>query len=241
MKSKKIVFQPVEEYADVLLNPPSPASNNIPKWFKDQNVFSNNTTDYLKATKMGNNIFTYKLCVPITDTITSGYTIVLPADVLVTNIGSDNDYRPMLNWNVSFPVADIQPSEALANYPVPTGFSSTFYRWNHDWNINTPKGYSSFFMHPLHRHDLPFFTISGIVDTDMFPNKLHLPFFIKNGFEGIIKEGTPIAQFLPFKRDSWESEKKSFSKKSKILYDNAMKINFLRTYKNKIWSKKVYK
>lgn len=241
MKSKKIVFQPVEEYADILLNPPSPATHNIPKWFRDQSLFSNDTNDFLKATKMNDNVFTYKLCVPITDTITSGYTIVTPADILVKNIGTENTYMPHISWNVNFMIVDLQTPQSLANYPVPTGFNSTFYRWNHDWNISTPQGYSCFFMHPIHRHDLPFFTISGIVDTDKFPNRLHLPFFIKDGFEGIIKEGTPIAQFLPFKRDSWESEKKSFSHKSRIIYDNAMKINFIRTYKNKIWSKKVYK
>ena len=96
-------------------------------------------------------------------------------------------------------------------------------------------------MHPSQRHDLPFFTLTAIVDTDKFPNKLHLPFFIKEGFEGIIEAGTPIAQIIPIKRDVWKSEKKSFQEKTHILYNNAMQINFIRAYKNKIWSRKVYR
>jgi hypothetical protein len=74
----------------------------------------------------------------------------------------------------------------------------------------------------------------------MNPNKIHFPFFIKENFEGLIKEGTPIVQFLPFKRDNWKLEKKPFSIKSNILYQNATKINYLRTYKNKFWTKKKY-
>ena len=241
MKNKKIIFEAAEEHAEVLLNAPTPATNNVPKWFKDQKFFSNAKNDLLEAAKIEGSEYTYKLCIPITDTITSGYTIVLPADILVKNVGIKDEYIPQITWLVHFPVLDVQSAKALANYPVPTGFHSTFFRWNHDWQIKTPQGYSSFFMHPIHRHDLPFFTISGIVDTDKFPNKLHLPFFIKNGFEGIIKEGTPIAQFLPFKRDNWESEKKPFSKKSNIIYNNMMKLNLIRAYKNKIWSKKSYR
>ena len=241
MKNKKIIFEAAEEHSELLLNAPTPATNNVPKWFKDQKFFSNGKTDILEAEKMGDNVYTYKLCVPITDTVTSGYTIVIPSDIFVENVGTNNEYIPNIKWMVNFSVVDIQSAKSLANYPVPTGFNSTFFRWAHDWQIKTPQGYSSFFMHPIHRHDLPFFTISGIVDTDTFPNKLHLPFFIKNGFEGIIKEGTPIAQFLPFKRDNWKSEKKPFSKKSNIIYNNIMKLNYIRTYKNKFWSKKVYR
>ena len=43
-------------------------------------------------------------------------------------------------------------------------------------------------MHPVHRHDLPFFTLTGFVDTDKLPNRLVLPFFIKDGFELIIEK-----------------------------------------------------
>lgn len=241
MKNKKIIFEAAEEYSELILDAPSPATKNIPKWFKDQGFFSNEVKNFVEAEKIDNYEYTYKLCVPITDTITCGYTIVNSADILVKNVGQSGQYKPYISWAVNFSVVDTQPSKMLGNYPIPTGFSSAPFRWCHDWKINTPQGYSTFFMHPIHRHDLPFFTMSGIVDTDTFPNKMHFPFFIKNGFEGVIEQGTPIAQFLPFKRDNWESEKKSFSKKSNIIYNNIMKIKFLRAYKNKFWSKKTYR
>jgi len=183
---KKIIFEAAEPYVDILLEKPEPSTNKVPKWYRDQKLFSNKESDYFKAFKKNNNVsLTYKLCVPIIDTLTMGYTLVNSADVLVKNV--------------------------------------------------------LLLMHPSQRHDLPFFTLTAIVDTDKFPNKLHLPFFIKEGFEGIIEAGTPIAQIIPIKRDVWKSEKKSFQEKTHILYNNAMQINFIRAYKNKIWSRKVYR
>ncbi|HEY9182466.1 MAG TPA: hypothetical protein VIQ99_04650, partial [Gammaproteobacteria bacterium] len=54
--------------------------------------------------------------------------------------------------------------------------------------------------------ELPFLTMSGIVDND----KVHLPgtmpFFVRKGYSGVLPAGTPYAQILPFKREHWESE-----------------------------------
>jgi hypothetical protein len=240
---KKIIFEAAEPYVDILLEKPEPSTNKVPKWYRDQKLFSNKESDYFKAFQKNDNVsLTYKLCVPLMDTLTTGYTLVNSADIFVKNVSTDiTKYEPLIKWGTAFSPLDSQLPEMLGNYPVPTGYSSISFRWNNDWKITTPSGYSLLLMHPSQRHDLPFFTLTAIVDTDRFPNKIHLPFFIKDGFEGIIEAGTPIAQIIPIKRDVWKSEKKSFQEKTHILYKSAMQINFIRAYKNKIWSRKVYK
>ena len=59
---------------------------------------------------------------------------------------------------------------------------------------------------PIARCELPFLTMSGIVDND----KVHLPgtmpFFWIKGARGVLPAGTPYAQIIPFKREHWESE-----------------------------------
>jgi len=241
MKNKKIIFEASSPHSELLLSSPIPATNIVPEWFKKQKNYSNNENNILKAHKQKNNFSaTYKMCVPVTDSMTSGYMILNSTDILVQNVGNETQYIPYINWKTTFDVIDLQKPEAIANYPIPVGFNSEPFRWLHDWKIITPNGYSLFITHPMHRHDLPFFTLSAIVDTDKHPNRLLLPFFIKNGFEGIIEEGTPIAQIMPFKRDSWKSEKKSFKNETSIIYDNFMKLNYTRTYKNKIWNRKKY-
>jgi hypothetical protein len=58
-------------------------------------------------------------------------------------------------------------------------------------------------VHPLNRYDLPFTISSAIVDSDDFNAPGNIPFFLKDGFEGIIPAGTPFAQIIPIKRSSW--------------------------------------
>jgi hypothetical protein len=241
-KNKQIIFKEATKQAQYLKNIPKPSSNTVPNWFKEQTLFtdgSRNINNFLKADHPVG--ATYKLCVPLTDSVTSGYTATLPVDIYVKNISKENSYIPRISWNVDWEVLDNQNNEFLGNYPIPHGYTNILFRWSLDWKIETPSGYSSLIVHPFHQNDLPFFTVSALVDTDMFPNRLFLPFFIKDGFEGIIKEGTPIAQIFPIKREVWESSKGNYSDEDAFNINNLMKFNFIKAYKNKYWSKKDYR
>ena len=245
MKNKKIIFTQAKKHVEGLLKKPSPATLYPPKWFKDQKLFVNKTNNLFETMKngilgTGNDKATYKLCVPVTDSITAGYMIQLPADILVINQGNEKNYSPFIKWNVEFPILDATSVDTLGDYPVPDGYCGSFYRWMVDWVIETPRGYSLWITHPSHRHDLPFFTLTGFVDSDKHPNSMLLPFFLKNNFEGIIKEGTPIAQLIPIKREKWKSVEKKYSEQRSLNFINNVKINYIRTYKNKYWTKKYY-
>jgi len=240
---KKIIFENASQQAEIFFDIPKPSSNFVPQWFKDQKLFSNGQSDFIKAIKYGGKATgTYKLCVPVTDCLTSGYMFTLPVDIYVINTAGNNEpYKPVIKWNVEWSPIDDQPNEALGNYPIPFNHLPHMFRWILDWKIKTPEGYSSMIMHPLHRFDLPFTTLPGIVDTDNHPSTLLLPFFIQDGFEGIIKEGTPIAQLFPFKRESWDSEKKEINPNISFINRNSNNLKVFRSYKTKFWSKKEYR
>ena len=237
---KKIIFKQAYKYVDGLLKIPNPSTFYPPKWYKIQKLYSNGANNLFEAEKKGNWQGTYKMCVPIVDSLTAGYIIELPADVLVINTNKDGGYTPLLKWKVEFNVLDSQTPESLGNYPVPIGYNHTFFRWVVSWQITTPPGYSLWITHPSHRHELPFFTLTGFVDTDRHPNPLVFPFFIKEGFEGIIQEGTPVAQIIPIKREKWKSFDEKYSEQKSINFLNNVRLNFVRTYKNKYWTKKRY-
>jgi hypothetical protein len=240
-KAKKIIFKSQQEHSQFLTPIPKPASNIIPEWYKKEKNFSNGENSVNKSLKkLPGGIGTFKLCVPLIDTLTSGYVITLPADIAVANVSEDGSYLPSIHWKVDWDVLDAMNPEAHSNYPVPIGFSNHMFRWHFDFKIETPAGYSCWMMHPSHRWDLPFLTISGFVDTDKHPNSILFPFFIKECFEGIIKEGTPIAQIIPIKRENWKSEKKYSTAEDSFMLRNSTKINFIRTYKEKYWSRKKY-
>jgi hypothetical protein len=237
--NKQIFFKETTLIAKHMLKMPKPATNHVPRWYRGDKLFVNGENDLIKSYR-DQAAGTYKLCVPLVDSLTAGYIFVTPCDILVIN-NSKNAYEPVVQWKVDWAPVDSQPSEVLANFPIPFGHSPISFRWNTDWQTITPNGYSLWITHPSHRYDLPFTTITGFVDTDKHPNHLLFPFFIRNGFEGVIPEGTPIAQVIPIKRDTWKSEKKDYDPEKEPISRNIMRTNMMRTYKNKFWSKKEYK
>jgi hypothetical protein len=237
--NKDIFFREVSLVAKHMLQMPKPAANYVPKWYKSDKLFINGSNDFMKSYE-DQAEGTYKLCVPLVDSLTSGYMFVTTCDIIVTN-DSEHEYNPSLKWKVDWSPVDMLQPEVLGNFPIPFNHSAASFRWNSYWQVITPKGYSLWVTHPSNRYDLPFTTINAFVDTDKHPHNLLFPFFIKNGFEGVIPEGTPIAQVLPVKRDIWKSEKIDYDPEKDFIDKNIMKTNLIRTYKNKFWSKKEYR
>ena len=240
MGKKVIKFNAARDCSKYLLDVPKPGTHTVPKWYKDQTIYSNGESKTENTMWVDGAHATYKICVPLIDTLTSGYMLTTSAELIVKNIG-ENEYLPRFFWNVTWPVLDSQIPDVLGNYPTPYAHHPFMFRWQVDWQISTPKEYSLWITHPSHRYDLPFTTLSGFVDTDVFPSNLFLPFFIRDGWEGTIPEGTPIAQLLPVKRDHWKSEKGVVPEGYDFLKDNIIKTRFLRGYKRLFWHRKIYR
>ena len=181
---KKIIFEENDLAAKYLLNIPKPAKNFVPEWFKKQKLFTNETNNEMDFVKSSGNFATYKRCVPVTDSLTAGYILELPATIYITNSGDSDNYVPFVSWLVDWPICDSNDPTTLGNYPVPFGYNPSFIRWITNWKIKTPRGHSLWVTHPSHRYDLPFITINGFVDTDLHPNSLALPFFFFYCFGG---------------------------------------------------------
>ena len=78
-------------------------------------------------------------------------------------------------------------------------------KFSNFWAIETPPGYSLLVTHPVNRYDLPFTTLTGLVDTDLYKNDfINFPARWRDGgFNGVLPKGTPVAQCLPVKRELW--------------------------------------
>jgi hypothetical protein len=98
---------------------------------------------------------------------------------------------------------------------------------------------------PLNNSDDRFSIISGIVDTDTFEKEINFP-IILNGdkypvLETLIKKGTPYAQVIPFKRDSWKMVIKKRTQKEIENSEISYHMKLLHAYKQKHWYKKIWK
>jgi hypothetical protein len=231
---KKIKFIPQTEIAMEIIDPPRSAKNFIPNWYKKNTRKINK--DFLWRTPEGMANLTVKACMPVLDSITAGYIITLSADVYATK---DHRYGNRLFWDVDRKLISLDNQSQYGELLPPEGYEKNGYKWHTDWIIKTPKKYSVLIIHPNYHFDLPFITLPGIVDTDKYGLALNLPFFLKEDFEGLIPKGTPIAQIIPIKRESWISSLNKFSIKEKYHLEN-LKSKFERSYQTMMWEKKEY-
>jgi hypothetical protein len=217
------------------LDLPKPASSLIPDWYKNMDSYINKEK---KPLGDGTTSATIKRCMPVFDAITAGYIIESPADIWV----SIKNGTQWFEWS-NFGLIDFHPIEQAPTYPSGSNKKLTAYpKWNNPWSIKTPKGYSTLFVQPFHRESV-FTIMPGVVDTDQYTPPVNFPFTVNDpAFEGLIPKGTPIAQVIPFKRESWVLEQ-GVQKDLKMVSELRNKLNskFFDRYKTMFWTRKEYK
>jgi hypothetical protein len=228
--SKEIIFTNI---FDIDFFPPKPAVKEVPDWYK-------NTPEYLGkegriVDEFNETVHTIKKCMPVFDAMTSGYIIYTQVDVDV----SQKDGIPYYHWSDQSAI-DFHPIGQAPLHPVKS--EAPYPKWMNPYAIATPPGYSTLFTAPMHRESV-FTILEGIVDTDQYKAPVNIPFVLKdNKWKGIIPAGTPMAQVIPFKRESWEhrigSDKERFEQE-RIL--RKLKTLFFNSYKRQFWSSKQYK
>lgn len=214
------------------LEQPKPASKSVPNWYKNMQSYYDNEK---KPNGDGSTSATIKKCIPVFDSITAGYIIESPADVWV----SIKDGGQWFEWS-DFGLITFHPIQQAPEHPLNNSFA--YPKWMNPWSISTPNGYSTLFVQPFHRESV-FTILPGIVDTDQYTPPVNFPFVVNDpSFEGLIPKGTPIAQVIPFKRESWNmsiGNKKDLMAQNKIT--RKLQSKFFDRYKTMFWSKKEYK
>lgn len=182
-----------------LLPRPIPAVLGVPDWFKAMPQDAFNPT-------MGAEAPTVKKCPPFIDAMTFGFLIPLPVDLEVRDGEFTWDFEVPKGFVSEFAHSPIGFHDASQVVGTPFADEDRFIvKFNSFWTIEAPAGYSILFTHPINRADLPFTTLSGLVDCDTFhdspvnfPARWH-----DAGFNGVLRKGIPIAQCLPVKREKW--------------------------------------
>ena len=242
-QSKKVVFFPQDKRClDGTIAPPETSAKSIPQWYKDANKYElyAGKPASLEEVKKGLGHPTYKNCVSVFDSLSAGYIYVTPCDV---EFSIDDMGKPIAKPERGY--------EEFVGYRGPTSgyvsgpeYSVHHFHWVPSWAISTPEGYSCLYVHPLNREDLPFRTISGIIDNDNVVMTGQYPFLIKEGYCGIIPKGTPIAQLIPIKRENWESEVQQMSKIDIELHRTKMPYRYRKAkvnyYRDNNWVRKKY-
>lgn len=217
---------------------PQPSKSYIPQWYKDIPLWENNKKD-VKIFKDGSweSNATVKKCVPFIDTFLTGYIQELWCDVVFYE---NDDGSIGYEHNAKVDPISKRETKLLPNNGM---WHNEEFVWKTQWEPQTPEGYSSLYVHPLNRIDLPFYTLSGIIDTDNWPISGNYPFLLNKNFLGTIKRGTPIYQIIPIKRETWTSEEIEFDQNVENVINNKLKTlksHIVDGYRNEFWEKKNY-
>lgn len=233
---KKIKFIPNSETTSKTKNIFTPARTELPDWYKEMPIYGNGDKSLKCPMNFSTHNHTMKRCVPFLDAMTSGYTLTLDEELFI----SQTDEGPIFRWKSKDTLVTLHSSDQFEGFPIPVKYHQIVAKWHNDWSIETPKGYSIFFTHPHNRFDLPFHTISGFVDTDNYKVPIQFPFLLDYGFEGILPIGTPVAQMIPVKRESWEREKGEYDLIDNTKRWKTLSKTFADSYRKNFWVKKSY-
>ena len=227
---------------------PKPADKHVPDWYKNLESYIGGEK---KPTGDGQTTGTVKRCMPVFDAVTGGYIIPTYVDVFVSKKqlfdGTTNEPTgksiPWYEWP-SFGPLGFHPIAQAPNHPSRKDLpeEAQYPKWINPWGIKTPPGYSVLFVQPFHRES-PFNILPGVVDTDTYTSPVNFPFVLNDwSFEGLIPAGTPMAQVIPFKRESWQmsiGEQAEFEEQTKVT--TKLRTKFFDSYKSQYRQPKEYK
>lgn len=235
--SSKVTFIPKTSYAEGYIPHPELAIKNIPEWYRTHERYTDDGT----IQKNGTMRHTVKKCMAIFDSITSGYLLKFPVDIFLDATGKRIVYNQANAEEQG--IISMHTPEQVKGMPFDRDiYMDEVFRVHPQWLIKTETGYSSMFFHPMFHENLPFKTISGVIDTDGFMSDGAFSILVKKGFKGVINKGTPLIQVVPFKREEFSIEVGKFEEYENEVKEHRMKVrsHFENGYKNEAWHRKIY-
>ena len=221
----KISFIPVDAKYNVFMKP-GPASKFLPEWFRK--LKKENTS---LGPKDG---LTIKACPPVLDYNLSGYVIPLWMDMSI-----DTRDKCWFEWpNKDYNLIHYHAGRQIEGSPLREELheSDSVFKLTCPWRIKTPPGYSCLFFSPFY-HRGPIEILPGIVDTDG-THGVNFPFIVHQKKDFVImKEGTPVIQILPFKRESWTHTMEEPDPEVQLKETWSLSRRFKDNYK-KLWHQK---
>jgi hypothetical protein len=176
-----------------------PASRALPDWYKEMPAHTPDAQPWESST--------LKACMPFFDAMTQGYIMPLWADLHVACI---NDESPTFTWaEGGKQQIESHGKNQVKGFPlVEKSYNENAYKFLSPWIIRTPKGYSSLFIAPVNQENNEFKIVSAVVATDEYFNPINFPFVwtAPKEWEGVLKQGMPLVQVIPFKRVDFEHD-----------------------------------
>jgi len=219
-------FSMVDGLADHDECTPKPSNKYIPQWWKETPLLQSAHT--LEVTNAGN----IKNCPSFPDYFSQGYILPMWADSIIKYDKTDDIWK----WRTSSPdfTWDCHGNDQFINSKTPLiyGTEGSFvFKALSPWKIQTPPGYSVMQLPLFYEFNPDFTVLPGIIDSDREHDLNLQVLYHTNQDEIFIKRGTPMAQYIPFKRtdrlpmvfrDATKEDKKMYKKSNNIFHTKFM-------------------
>jgi len=224
---KKIVWtNKIQEIHDTPELHIQPTRNYIPNWYKNIKIYD--------GYKFINRIRTVKTCPSFSDIFNEGFVMLSPVDIYI-DVKKDH-----YEWKIpsSYFTIEDHPKEQFLKYAnIPN--AKYVLKFISGWNCISPNGYSLRQLPMFYDEQSDFFVPYGVVKTD-FSHEIN-PQIIINGKvkEILIKQGTPLAMYIPYKRkdnlklsiENYDQHKRKIKQSSFYTSGSTFRSNYHK-YKN---------
>lgn len=232
----EMTFYGINEWVEKHLDIPAPAIKELPQWYLDSYSYFHGNTLELGEGGANNTI---KHCMPVLDIMSTGWIQKTWCDVHIRKDPKDGSLT--FQQQPGGPeIMGYRDTRVLGKMPIPKGFLDISFLWRRPWRMITPPGYSTMITHPFYHDDLPFRTVSAVMDTDVYHGQGKTAFLLRDDFEGLIPKGTPMYQIIPFKKESWKASKGKLTEEIEDKFEHeAYTIRSVTTgaYKKEYWKR----
>lgn len=198
-KIKFVVVSDILFYEKELL--PQPISSFVPNWFKDIKNYKNNSDHQIT-----NSVKTVKTCPSFVDIFKQGYVIPAPVDyVFKVNSKTDWSWEMPLVFEKENKMVDVNihdDIQMIDHLPENSKIKKVF-KLNLPLRVITPKGYSCTQLPMPYTFNDQWELSYGVLKTDVI-HELNLQINILTNDEVVIKQGTPLGVYVPYKREKYE-------------------------------------
>lgn len=178
----------VRKYAPI-----QPASRFVPEKFK-------NLPSILKKGEHPiDDIHTIKVCPSIKHYIGLGFVIPAWCDIEITPNGENG--KPQVTYSDPEMNESFHYPEQLGNFMDEKFKVRVPIKLDNPWHPWQPKGWSALYL-PMYWHEGENFeAVPGVIDHDMASMHCPINIMLKQAKTTLIKQGTPLTQVIPFKRE----------------------------------------
>ena len=182
---------------------PQPANKFLPSWWKDTPIDTIKTPHSYFIDEH----LTVKACPSFPEYLSNGYILPMWADSVLYYSEESDTWQTRIGDNAGWENYNISAHSNFqfnnhADVSMQGVPSSLTFKFTSPWSIFTPKGYSVMQLPLFYHFNKEFSALPGIIHSDIMHQIFLQVAYQGTGTEIYIPQGTPVVQYIPFKRDT---------------------------------------